>query len=64
MKEKRRAEIYAINSVMKRAFEEKFRGFAASKMCDGGTHGVPDKDVLAAAREGSAGINFEGVGAV
>jgi hypothetical protein len=62
VKKKKRAEIYAINSVMRIAFEEKYNDFCANMMTSENTHCVVSDDVVARARNGRAGGS--GVGAV
>ena len=71
-KVRRRAEIYAINNVMKDAFEDKFRQFAAEQLANGEGHsivseelGLAEEDVrgVEIGRVGGAG-DFSGVGAV
>ena len=66
VKAKRRTEIYAVNEVMRLAFEEKYNNFCATMMCKDGTHGVADEEMMERVRKGQAsgGGNFGGVGAV
>ena len=71
-KVRRRAEIYAINNVMKDAFEEKFRQFAAEQLANGEGHSIVSEE-LGLAEEDVRGVeigkagdsnNFSRVGAV
>ncbi|GMH78701.1 hypothetical protein TrLO_g1453 [Triparma laevis f. longispina] len=66
-KTRRRAEIYAINNVMRDAFEEQFREFAATQLANGEGHSVVlDELGLDDARGGTVGggQDFTGIGAV
>ena len=69
-KVRRRAEIYAINKVMKDAFEVKFKEFAAEQLANGEGHsivcdelGLAEEDVRSVV-VGRSSSDFEGVGAV
>lgn len=69
-KERRRAEIYAINSVMREAFNNRFRQFAGNMLAGGqGGHAVVSEEMeaeLEGVRQNEVGANvsFSGVGAV
>ncbi|GMH49188.1 hypothetical protein TrVE_jg11129 [Triparma verrucosa] len=55
-KVRRRAEIYAINNVMRDAFEEQFREFAATQLANGEGHSVVSDELgLDDARGGTVG---------
>ncbi|GMH58260.1 hypothetical protein TrRE_jg3763 [Triparma retinervis] len=69
-KDRRRAEIYAINSVMREAFNNRFRQFAGNMLAGGqGGHAVVSEEMeaeLEGVRQGEVGgnVDFRGIGAV